>query len=461
MSADGPIDVVNPKTMPGAMELLPREQIAFQVMVDRIRRGYERFGFLPIETPVMEYRNILLTKSGGETEKQVYLVQSTGSLAQGHDPKFALRFDLTVPLARYVAEHENSLVFPFRRYQIQRVYRGESAQRGRFREFLQCDVDIVGKDTLGLIADAEIPVVISHVFRDLAVGPFTINISNRKILMGLLESLGVQDQDRRVRSLREIDKLDRRGRAHVCKSLADEPSGLSQEAIERLMEFVGLSGTNDEILESLKSSGVDGETFNLGVAELAQVMAALRDFQVPEEHVRINIAIARGLDYYTGTVYETMLDDHPEVGSVCSGGRYENLAGHYTKSHLPGVGISIGATRLFFQLRAAGLIGEAGASTVAVLVTELDPDLGSTYRKIASLLRDSGLNTEVHHEGWKLGKQLKYASRTGIRFAVIVGSNEAERGAAMLKDLSRGEQQEVQVTELAQAIRDGMERGVE
>ncbi|MFD1625743.1 histidine--tRNA ligase [Azospirillum griseum] len=440
------MSLITPRTPPGTMELLPRHQVAFQRLLDTIRRGYERFGFLPVETPVFETVDTLLTKSGGETEKQVYFVQSTGAIQQGNKPEMALRFDLTVPLARYVAEHEHDLAFPFRRYQIQRVYRGERAQRGRFREFYQCDIDVIGKDSLSPQYDAEIPAVIHHVFSELNFGGFTINVNNRKVLLGLLDGLGVADADTRVLVLREIDKLDKIGRDKVRDSLIG--LGMADHAADTILTLIDAKGSNADTLAALNALGIDNDQFRQGVAELTTVIDGLRAFQVPDDAVRINLAIARGLDYYTGTVYETFLNDHPGIGSVCSGGRYDNLASHYTKSKLPGVGISIGATRLFYQLMEAGLIKD-GAPTAQVLVTQMDSSLSADYFRIASDLRAAGINTEIQLDGGKLAKQMKYADRTGIPVAVLMGSDEKARGTATLKHLIRGEQVEVPLTELA------------
>src|SRR5687768_5091893 len=314
-----------PRTMPGVMELLPLDQIAFQRMLETIRRTFERYGFLPVETPVIEFSDILLTKEGGETERQVYFVQSTGSLKQGEQPELALRFDLTVPLARFVAEHERELAFPFRRYQIQRVYRGESAQRGRFREFYQCDIDVVGKDMLSIRYDAEIPAVIYSIFRELAIGPFTIEINNRRLIRGFFEGLGIE-AERQALVLREIDKLDKRGPDYVRGSLR-ETFALSPEAIERVMGFIAVRSTgHDDAIARLEALGPGSATFEQGRKELREVLELVHAFGVPESHYAINLSIARGLDYYTGTVYETILNDHAKLGSICSGGRYDDLA---------------------------------------------------------------------------------------------------------------------------------------
>jgi len=450
------MNLVKARTMPGVMELLPMEQIAFQKMLDTIRDSYERFGFLPVETPVLEFRDVLLTKTGGETERQVYFAQSTGARAQGRDPELAMRFDLTVPLARYVAEHEKKLVLPFRRYQIQRVYRGESAQRGRYREFYQCDIDVIGKDRLSLQYDAEIPMVIYHVFKRLNVGKFTIHMNNRKIMLGFFSSLGIESE-RQGLILREVDKLDKRSRDKVVATLTSEEFALAEDVVHQIMDLIAPSAdSNRQLLAKLKAMDLRDETFLEGLDELEQVAHALEAAGIPDDHYRINLAIARGLDYYTGTVYETLLDEHPQIGSVCSGGRYENLAGHYTKSKLPGVGISIGATRLFYQLLAAGLI-QADTSTVAVLVTQMDDKLGAEYLKLASTLRQHGINTVVGQGGQKFGKQLKYADRASIRFAVIMGEDELAKGMVTVKDLARSEQFEVGREELPQAIRQRMD----
>ena len=437
------------------MELLPPDQIAFQRMLDTIRRNYERFGFLPVETPVMELSEVLLTKSGGETERQVYFVQSTGALEKGGGglPELALRFDLTVPLARYVAEHEHDLAFPFRRYQMQRVYRGERAQRGRFREFYQCDIDVVGKDALSVRFDAEIPAVIHAVFSELAIGKFTIQLNNRKLLRGFFEAQGVDDGELQARVLREVDKLDKRGADHVRDTLTGEGFGLDAAAVAAIMAFVEVRSTSHaDALQRLDALGEGNESLREGVAELREVLELVRALGVPEADYALNFSIARGLDYYTGTVYETTLDDYPQIGSICSGGRYDNLAGHYSKSKLPGVGISIGLTRLFWQLREAGLV-DTGASTVQVLVTQMDPAHLPHGLAIAHELRQAGLNTEVVMESSKLAKQFKYADRAGIRFVVVMGEDEIGKGTVTVKDLRRADQFEVARGELAKALR--------
>ena len=450
--------LIKPRTPPGVMELLPRDQIAFQQMLDTIRRNFERFGFLPIETPAFELSQVLLTKTGGETERQVYFVQSSGALEQGDTPEMALRFDLTVPLARYVAEHEHALSFPFRRYQMQRVYRGERAQRGRFREFYQCDIDVIGKDDLSVRYDAEILAVIFAVFSELAIGKFTIQLNNRKLMRGFFESLGIAGDEHQTRVLREVDKLDKRGSEAVRATLVSEEFGLAQEVVDRILAFVQVrSESHADALARLDALGQGSEQFNQGIAELREVLELVRALGVPESHYALNLSIARGLDYYTGTVYETQLDAYPQIGSICSGGRYENLASHYTKSKLPGVGISIGLTRLFWQLREAGLVDTA-ESSVQVLVSQMEEARLPTYLAIANELRTGGLNVEVQMEARKLGRQFQYADKAGIRFVVIVGEDEDARGVVAVKDLRRGEQFEVARADLARTLRVELEQ---
>ena len=460
--------MITPRTPSGVLELLPPDQVAFQRMLDQIRAGYERFGFLPVETPVFERSDVLLTKTGGETERQVYFVQSTGALdkaregqAAGEDaayPELALRFDLTVPLARYVAEHEHQLTFPFRRYQMQRVYRGERPQRGRFREFYQCDVDIIGKDELSVRHDAEAPAIIHGIFTDLAIGAFTIQINNRKLLRGFYEDLGITDADAQAAVLREVDKLDKRGPAYLTETLTGPGFGLSEDVVARILDFVQVrSEGHDDALERLaavEAASAGSAALATGVAELREVLTLVRAMGVPESDYCLNFSIARGLDYYTGTVYETTLDEHPQIGSICSGGRYDNLAGQYTRSRLPGVGISIGLSRLFWQLREAGLLEESSSrSTVQVLVPQLSHELLDEQLALASQLRQGGINTEAVLDGGKLGKQLRYADRAGIRFVALLGEQEVADGTVTIKDLRRQDQFTVARAEVVSALR--------
>ncbi|HEX4416967.1 MAG TPA: histidine--tRNA ligase [Kofleriaceae bacterium] len=435
-------------------------------MLDTIRRGFERFGFLPVETPAFELTDVLLTKSGGETEKQVYFVQSTGSIKQSDAgkqgdaglPELALRFDLTVPLARYVAEHEHALNFPFRRYQIQRVYRGERAQKGRYREFYQCDIDVIGKDSLALAYDAEVPAVIHGIFRELAFGPFTIYLNNRKLLRGLLESLGFAD-DQHTTVLHEVDRVGKQPAAEIAARLVSLLAGGGEVAavmedhvpeaiapiapiapigarVTRLFELLTAhDGDSRAAFEALRRFEAPNPTFTEGLDELQRVYDGTLALGVPERALQLKLSIVRGLDYYTGTIYETLLDDHPKLGSICSGGRYENLAGHYTKSRLPGVGISIGATRLFSQLLERKVIGATRAAVAHVLVLAVEPALAADCARMAAELRDAGFNVEVYGGDDKLGKQLKYADRSKIPLALIYGSREQAAGIVKVKDL--------------------------
>lgn len=460
--------MIKPRTPAGIMELLPREQIAFQRMLDVIRRNYERFGFLPVETPVFELSDVLLTKSGGETERQVYFVQSTGALANAAEsgdkslPELALRFDLTVPLARYVAEHEHELSFPFRRYQMQRVYRGERAQRGRFREFYQCDTDVIGKDTLSIRYDAEVLAVINAVFSELGIGDFAVQLNNRKLLRGFFESQGVAEGELQLAVLREVDKIDKRGADYVRDTLMGEGFNLPAERVAKILEFIAVrsNGHADALaqLDALVAAPEATDMLRAGVAELREVIELVRGLGVPETAYRLNFSIARGLDYYTGTVYETQLTDHPEIGSICSGGRYEDLASHYTKSKLPGVGISIGLTRLFWQLREAGLIAGIAESSVQAMVALMDEAGMVQSLDIARRLRAGGINTEVQLEPKKIGKQFQYAAKAGIRFVVLAGEDEISRGVVAVKDLVREQQFEVAREELATTLQVELEQ---
>ncbi|MCZ8317401.1 MAG: histidine--tRNA ligase [Lysobacteraceae bacterium] len=447
--------MIKPRTPPGVLELLPRDQIAFQRVLDVIRRNYERFGFLPVETPVFELTDVLLTKSGGETERQVYFAQSTGALEKREEglPELALRFDLTVPLARYVAEHEHDLAFPFRRYQMQRVYRGERQQRGRFREFYQCDIDVIGKDALSVRHDAEMPAVIHAIFSELGIGAFTIQMNNRKLMRGFFERLGVADGALQMAVLREVDKIDKRGADYVRDTLTGEGFGLSADAVGRILDFVSVrSSGHADAMAKLDALGGGNATLEQGVAELREVLGLVKALGVPESDYAINFSIARGLDYYTGTVYETTLDAHPQIGSICSGGRYDNLASHYTKSHLPGVGISIGVTRLFWQLREAGLVGTADSSVEALVALMDDAGLPAALA-LANRLRAGGINTEAQLEAKKLAKQFQYADRAGIRFVLLQGEDERAKGTVTVKDLRRNEQFELPEGEVVAALK--------
>ncbi|MFA6280240.1 MAG: histidine--tRNA ligase [Bdellovibrionales bacterium] len=443
------MSLIPPRTPSGTLELLPRDQMVFQHMLDVIRRGYERFGFVQVETPVFELKDIILTKSGGETEKQVYFVQSTGAIQQGHAPDMALRFDLTVPLARYVAQHERELAFPFRRYQIQRSYRGERPQKGRMREFYQADIDVIGKDKLDPAYDAELPAIIVQIFTELGIGAFTIHFSNRKILLGLLEAWGVSDGEVQKLVLREIDKLDKIGEEKVRAAMV--ALGVGDDVAGKLLQLVALKGSKEDMLAALRDLKVENALFQEGLAEMTTMVTSLRALSVPEARTRINLAIARGLDYYTGTVYETLIDAHPEIGSVCSGGRYENLAGLYTKSKLPGVGLSIGATRLYEQLASLNLLPPV-PHTTQVLITQLEASLSADYLALGAELRAAGFSVENYLEPAKLDKQLKYADKAGMPLAILFGVTEAAAGTVLVKVLAKKEQHEVKRADLASML---------
>lgn len=420
-------NIIKPSILPGFMELIPSEQILFNRMMDTIRKNYEKFGFLPIDTPVIEKAEVLLAKGGGETEKQIYSFQKG-------DTDLALRFDLTVPLARYVAQHYSELTFPFRRYHIGKVYRGEKAQRGRFREFYQCDIDIIGNGSLDIINDAEIPGIIYSTFKDLGFDAFTIKINNRKVLKGFFQHLGIEDSQEVLRS---IDKLEKIGESGVIKELEDQ--GLEKAIIDEIINFINIKGSNVEKIESLKGLNIDNEIFKLGVEELELVNRYVGMFGVPEENFAIDLTIARGLDYYTGTVYETFLNDYPGIGSICSGGRYDDLAGFYTKQKLPGVGISIGLTRLFYQLNEAKLIKAEDSSLTKVLIIPMDGNMDRAV-ETARILREKDINTQVYLEDVKIGKKFNYADKLSIPYTIVIGQYEVENNLYTLKNMKTGEQ---------------------
>ena len=432
---------VIPRTLPGFMELLPQDQILFNNMYDTIRKVYERFGFLPIDTPTIELSEVLLAKAGGETEKQIYRFNKG-------DSDLSLRFDLTVPLARYTAEHFNDLVFPFKRYQMSKVFRGERPQKGRFREFYQCDIDVIGQEDLDLIFDAEIPTVIYNVFQELNIGKFTIRINNRKILNGFFAALDLEEQASDI--LRVIDKIDKIGAEEVTKELLE--FNIDLDAVTKIMNFIAIKGANDEVINSLRTLNIENEQFNLGIDELEAVINGLRDFNVPEDYFKIDLTIARGLDYYTGTVYETILDEYPRLGSVCSGGRYENLTGYYTEQKLPGIGISIGLTRLFSQLKEIELIENSKRSLTQVLVIPFDKkDIRYTLN-LASKIREAGINTDVYYQNKGMKQKMKYADRLDIPYVILIGEDEVNANKAMLKNMLTGEQQLLSAEEIIEQL---------
>lgn len=432
---------VQPKTLTGFMELLPNEQVLFNQMMATIQNSYEKFGFLPLDTPIIEMSDVLLAKAGGETEKQIYRFNKG-------DSDLSLRFDLTVPLAKYVAQYYNDLPFPFRRYQIGKVYRGEKPQRGRFREFYQCDIDIIGDGELPIITDAEIPSVIYTTFQNLGFQDFTICINNRKILNGFFSFLNLSDLS--IDIMRIIDKIDKVGKEAVVGELTT--LGITQEASDRIIDFISIDGSNDEKISALKELAIDNEVFCIGVDELEQVLSGIRSFGVPDSFFTIDLRIARGLDYYTGTVYETFLNDYRKIGSVCSGGRYENLAEFYTDKKLPGVGISIGLTRLFYQLNERNLITAKKKSISDVLVFSLDDDI-STCLSIATYLRKLDINTEVYMDNKKVKAKMKYANKLNIPYVIIVGEEERKSEMFSLKNLTTGEQVALSLEDIAKTIK--------
>ena len=432
--------IVKPSTLPGFMELLPKDQILFNEMKDIIRKNFEKHGFLPIDTPVIEKSEVLLAKGGGETEKQIY------RFSKG-DTDMSLRFDLTVPLARYTVEHMNDLSFPFKRYQIGKVYRGEKAQKGRFREFYQCDIDTIGMGELSLVNDAEFPVVIFHTFKDLGFTDFTIHLNNRKILKGFFSSLGIEDS---MNVLRTVDKLDKIGEESVLEELGE--NGIGRDSGEKILEFIKIKGTVDEILEQLRELKIEDEIFLEGLDELTQVVGYMRDFGIDEDCFDIDLKIARGLDYYTGTVYETTLDNYPKIGSVCSGGRYEDLASYYTDKALPGVGISIGLSRLFYQLNEAKIISSEEKSLVDLLIIPMDDCIHDGI-KLLSELREKGVRVSVYTEFAKLKKKFKYADQTKVDYVIVLGEEEIKTRKYSLKDMHSGDQEEVTFDELVERFK--------
>ena len=431
-----------PRTLSGFMELLPEDQILFNQIKNTIEEIYKLYGFLPLDTPIIELSEVLLAKAGGETEKQIYRFQKG-------DTDLSLRFDLTVPLAKYVAKNYGNLSFPFRRYQIGKVYRGERTQKGRYREFYQCDIDIIGDEKLDLLNDAELPSIIYSIFSKLDFGEFTICINNRKILTGLFEELELEQKSQEVLII--IDKIAKIGKDTAIKEL--EKIQIGKEKINKIIEFVEIQGTTDEKLQKLYEMidiesqsyfKVDNEVFKTGVEELKQVIENIRILGIPDKNFKIDLSIVRGLDYYTGTVYETFLNEHKELGSICSGGRYENLAENYTDKKLPGVGISIGFTRLFYQLKESNLLKIKEKSISKIIIIPMVKD-NTKAIKLASDLRNLGVPTQIFLEDKKLKAKLKYADKLNIPYMILIGEDEIKNNFVKVKNMQTGEEVQVEL----------------
>ena len=433
---------VKPKTLPGFMELLPNEQILFNKMRETIQKSYEKYGFLPLDTPIIEDAKVLLAKAGGETEKQIYRFEKG-------ENDLALRFDLTVPLAKYVTEYYDKLSFPFKRYQIGKVYRGEKPQRGRYREFYQCDVDIIGDGKLSIINDAEIPSIIYNTFKELGFDEFTICINNRKILNGLFNSLKLNNESSEI--LRIIDKIDKIGSDNVKSELL---KNIDEEKVNTIMKFISIDGDNENKIKALENLNINDEIFQEGLNELKEVVKYIKIFGVPKENLKIDLSIARGLDYYTGTVYETFLNKYKNLGSVCSGGRYDNLTEYYTERKMPGVGISIGLSRLFFQLIDNNIISAEDEKISNVLIISMTDN----YEKCAELatkLRENDLNVQINIEEQKIGKKFKYADNLKVKYVIIIGEDEIANNVVTLKNMITGEQKTISEEEAIKVIKQG------
>ena len=439
---------MTPRTLSGFMELLPAPQQQMERIMEVLRRTYSLYGFTPLDTPVIESSDVLLAKGGGETEKQIY------RFTKG-DADLALRFDLTVPLAKYVALHYNDLTFPFRRYQIGKVYRGERAQRGRFREFYQADIDIIGDGKLDIANEAEIPAIIYKTFSTLGLKRFQIRVNNRKVLNGFYDLLGLAEKSGDI--MRTVDKLDKIGPEKVKALLMGEEIALTEEQADEILKFIAIGGTNDEVLAALEGYAGKSEVFDLGLSELKTVVKYLSAFGVPEENFAVDLTIARGLDYYTGTVYETTLLDHPEIGSVCSGGRYDNLAEYYTDKKLPGVGISIGLTRLFYVLGEQGMLNpQLPTAPADVLILPMTEDLSAAI-SFATLLRENGIRAQLHCEQKKFKQKISYADKLNIPYVIFLGEDEINAGVVACKDMATGEQTKLEPAATVYRIKAGLD----
>lgn len=440
------MEKIKPRTLSGFMELLPAAQEQMERIMQTLRETYALYGFYPLDTPVLEASEVLLAKGGGETEKQIYRFQKG-------DTDLSMRFDLTVPLAKYVALNYGQLTFPFRRYQIGKVYRGERAQRGRFREFYQADIDIIGDGQLDIINEAEIPSIIYKTFSRLGLKRFKIRINNRKVLNGFFAMLGLSDKASDV--MRTIDKLEKIGPDKV-REILTEDCGATSEQADEILKFITIEGGTQGILEALKGYEGKNETLDQGISELTTVATYMEGFGVPADHFEIDLTIARGLDYYTGTVYETTMLDHPEIGSICSGGRYDNLAEYYTDKKLPGVGISIGLTRLFFVLQDKDYLNQnPPASPADVMILPMTDEVGPAI-ELATRLRDNGIRVQLHCEKKKFKAKITYADKLAIPYVIFMGEDEIENNVVALKELATGEQTNTGFDEALARIRDGL-----
>lgn len=420
------------------MELIPEDQLLFNDVKNIIESTFQKYAFLPIDTPVMEKLEVLLAKGGGETQKQIYRLEKGNT-------EIGLRFDLTVPLARYVAQHFSDLNFPFRRYHIGKVYRGERNQKGRYREFYQCDIDIIGHEKLSIYNDAEIPSVMAEIFRKLQLD-FTFHYNNRKVMNGLFKSLDLDDF---TAILRIIDKINKIGEEGVREEL--EKVDLDQNTIDKLLNFIHFKGSNEETIDFLKELEVQEELFREGLEELEFVYRQMLLFNIPSENIKIDLSITRGLDYYTGSVFETFLKGHEEIGSVCSGGRYDDLASNYTKQKLPGIGLSIGLTRLFYKLQEGKLLNIEKANPCDALII---PMKGYEKESIDLLnkLRDHDKIVQIYLEGGKMKKQFAYADNLNVPFVIIIGEEEVKNESYSVKDMRSGEQSSKKFEEIINLI---------
>lgn len=434
--------MIEPKTLPGFMELLPQDQILFNRIKDIIRKNYESYGFVPLDTPVLESSEVLLAKAGGETEKQIY------NFSKG-DNNLCMRFDLTVPLAKYVAANFENLNFPFARYQIGKVYRGEKPQKGRFREFYQCDIDVIGKNSLSLYYDAEIPTIMYKIFKELDIGKFTIYVSNRKLLLGLIEEIGLNSIS--VDIMRLIDKFEKIGEENFVLTLKSDYK-VDENTINKLLSFIKIQGTIDEQIAQLKGLDIKNINFVNGVSELETVTKYMREFGIEDDYFNINLSIARGLDYYTGTVYETFITGYESLGSVCSGGRFDNLAEYYTKENLPGVGMSIGLTRLFYQLRENGLLKNYSGSNCKAVILPMG-DTKSECIRLGNELRELGINNTIYFEDTKFKNKILYATKLNVKYAIIIGEDEVKNNCYTIKNLYEFSQQQVSKEELINLLK--------